>query len=103
MLALTVKQPWAWATAAGIKPVENRAWRPSPKVIGQRIAIHAGKSFDWDVYLGDRLTDPRLKNQPCDPVRRPDGRCIVGGSKQLVTFAGGDRVVVLRRRLRVQR
>lgn len=53
------------------------------------------------VYLGDKLTDLALVGQPCDPVRRGDGRCVVGGSKQLVEFASGVRCVVLRRRLRV--
>jgi hypothetical protein len=53
------------------------------------------------VYLGDRLTDARLRGAACDPVLRDDGRCVVGGSKQLVAFAGGERHVVLRRRLRV--
>lgn len=54
------------------------------------------------VYLGDRLTDPALVRRACDPVRRSDGKCIVGGSKQLVRFEGEDAPrVVLRRRLRV--
>ena len=52
-------------------------------------------------YLGDRMTAPHLVGAACDPVRRPDGKCIVGGSKQLVVFADGTRHVVLRRRLRV--
>lgn len=33
------------------------------------------------VYLGDRLTDPRLVGQPCDPIRRTDGRVVVGTGK----------------------
>jgi hypothetical protein len=55
-------------------------------------------------YLGDKLTDPRLIGQPCDPIRRPDGRVIVGRKprNQLVVFANGEQVVVLGRRLRVQ-
>lgn len=58
------------------------------------------------VYLGDRLTDPRLVNQPCDPIRRVDGRVIVGTGRgtprnQLVQFADGERVVVPARRLRL--
>ena len=53
------------------------------------------------VYLGDRLTRPELRGKPCDPIRRSDGKCVVGGSKQLVVFADGTRCVVLRRRLRV--
>lgn len=53
------------------------------------------------IYLGDRLTDPTLVQQPCDPVRRADGRCVVGRSKQLVRFGDGRLVAVLRRRLRL--
>ena len=54
------------------------------------------------VYLGDRLTAAALKGQPCDPVRRADGKCIVGRGAQLVRFADGSERVVVRRRLRVQ-
>lgn len=53
------------------------------------------------VYLGDRLTAPELRGAGCDPVRRADGRCIVGASKAFVRFADGVEHVVLRRRLRV--
>ena len=53
------------------------------------------------VYLGDRLTAPSLRGAPCDPVRRPDGKVVVGRGKALVRFADGRAVVVLRRRLRL--
>ncbi len=55
------------------------------------------------VYLGDALTRPDLRGQPCNPVRRPDGRCIVSTrmATALVEFAGGKRCVVKRRRLRL--
>lgn len=52
------------------------------------------------VYLGDAWTAPELVGAACDPVLRRDGKCIVGGSKQLVRFADGVERVVLRRRLR---
>lgn len=52
------------------------------------------------VYLGDAHTAPELRGQPCDPVLRADGKCICGGSKQLVRFADGVEHVVMRRRLR---
>lgn len=41
----------------------------------------------------------------CDPVRRPDGKCIVSVkmATALVIDAHGKRHVVLRRRLRVNR
>jgi hypothetical protein len=53
------------------------------------------------IDLGDRLTDAALKGRGCDPVRRSDGKCAFGRSKQLVEFDEGKHVVVLRRRLRV--
>ncbi len=39
---LTLKQPWAWAVAAGHKRIENRPWKPWSTVIGKPVAIHAG-------------------------------------------------------------
>lgn len=55
------------------------------------------------VYLGDAMTDPALVNQPCDPVRREDGKCVVSTrfATAFVVFADGARRVVKRRRLRV--
>lgn len=64
----------------------------TPEVRGERVRY---------LYLGTRDTDPALKGQPCDPVRRPDGKCIVGRGNQLVRFADGSVRVVVRRRLRV--
>ena len=48
MRALTLYQPWAWIVVHGPKRVENRRWAPWPGVIGQRIAIHAGLTYDGD-------------------------------------------------------
>ena len=43
MKAITLHQPWASLVAEGTKTVETRS-RPAPRhLIGQRIAIHAGK------------------------------------------------------------
>ena len=57
------------------------------------------------LYLGDATTDPALVGQPCEPVRREDGRCIVSTrmATALVVFADGTHRVVKRRRLRVVR
>lgn len=54
-------------------------------------------------YLGDRWTDTRLAGRLCNPVRRPDGRCVVSGPRAsaLVAFDTGERHVVARRRLRL--
>lgn len=48
MKAITLHQPWAWCIARSGKRIENRSWAPWPQLIGQRIAIHAGKKWDED-------------------------------------------------------
>jgi len=55
------------------------------------------------VYRGDRWTDSVLKGQLCDPVRRSDGKCIVGRrmGSQLVRFVDGRQAIVMRRRLKL--
>jgi len=46
MYALTIWQPWADAITRGTKRAENRPW-PAPRwVIGETIAIHAGRHYD---------------------------------------------------------
>lgn len=46
MKALTIWQPWAACICHGDKRVENRGWRPPESIIGQAIAVHAGKMYD---------------------------------------------------------
>ena len=50
-------------------------------------------------YLGDRLTDPRLRQARCRAVLRSDGRCISGRSAMLVQFEGEEHPRVVQRRL----
>lgn len=40
--ALTIRHPFAYATAAGWKPIENKTERPPLALIGQLVGIHAG-------------------------------------------------------------
>ncbi len=47
VVALSVRQPWAWALACGAKSVENRTWSPNANLLGQRIAIHASKTIEY--------------------------------------------------------
>jgi len=47
MRALTIKQPWLHAIMSGAKPVENRTWPAPAGVIGQVIALHASKRYDY--------------------------------------------------------
>lgn len=44
LLALSVRQPWAWAILHAGKDVENRKWRAPAELLGRRIAIHASKA-----------------------------------------------------------
>lgn len=46
MRALSIMQPWAAAIAYGAKRTENRTWRAPRWIIGETIAIHAGKRAD---------------------------------------------------------
>ncbi|MET8866504.1 ASCH domain-containing protein [Nonomuraea sp. NPDC004580] len=43
MIALSVRQPWAYAITAGLKPIENRTWPTRHRGL---LAIHA--SARWD-------------------------------------------------------
>lgn len=46
MRALTLIQPWATCISHGSKRIENRGWRPSFVMLGQKLAIHAGTKLD---------------------------------------------------------
>lgn len=46
MQALTIKQPWASAIAAGHKRIENRSWRPAAASLPLQFAVHAGARVD---------------------------------------------------------
>ena len=52
MKALTLWRPWPAAILFLGKRVENRTWVPPSSVIGQTIAIHAGKRIDDPRALG---------------------------------------------------
>ena len=52
-------------------------------------------------YLGDRITDPELKGEICQAIRRPDGKCIRGrNGNMFVRFSNGRKAVVVARLLR---
>ena len=43
MYAITLHQPWASLISLGLKAVETRSWPAPARLVGQRIAVHAGK------------------------------------------------------------
>lgn len=57
------------------------------------------------IYLGDKWAMPELIGLQCDPVRDSRGKCIVSMkmATALVEDAAGNRYVVARRRLRLNR
>ena len=50
MIALSIRQPWAWLIANGHKDIENRTWSTA---IRGPFLIHAGKHIDYSgiVYV----------------------------------------------------
>ena len=42
-IALSVRQPWAWAIVNGFKDVENRSWATAYR---GPLLLHAGQQFD---------------------------------------------------------
>lgn len=52
MKMLTVRQPWAWAIAAGYKYIENRTWTTSYR---GKLGIHAGARWDDDAEDATRF------------------------------------------------
>jgi hypothetical protein len=63
MLALSVRQPWAWAIARGYKTVENRDW--DTRFRGT-LAIHSSLRVDLESF--ERPTIRAAGWDPADPV-----------------------------------
>jgi hypothetical protein len=58
MKAITLKHPWPWAVCRLGKRIENRTWKPSPKLLrpGDWLAIHGGstpKGASREEYMED--------------------------------------------------
>lgn len=60
MKAITLHQPYASLIAIGEKPYETRSWAPPSRLLGQRIAIHAGAKpipRDMEDDTADEITE----------------------------------------------
>lgn len=68
MKALTIWQPWASLIMIGAKPYEFRGWQPPTRLVGQRMAIHAGarpvKEAEVRALIRALKGDPAM-SQPC--------------------------------------
>ena len=49
MIALSIRQPWAWLIVNGFKDIENRDWSTGRR---GRFLVHAGKGMTRDEYDG---------------------------------------------------
>lgn len=68
MRAITLIRPWPYAVMFLGKRVENRSWAPPKSLIGQRIAIHAGKKYSLEdanwIYHTFNVRIPAQEEQP---------------------------------------
>lgn len=48
MLALSIRQPWAWLILHGGKDIENRTW---PTKVRGRVLIHAAKGMTFKEWI----------------------------------------------------
>jgi hypothetical protein len=80
--ALTLWRPWAACVVVGPKDTENRRWAPPKWIMGQRIAIHAGKVHDGDaeIWIGLRLEALGLTYDP-DPAIEDAVGAIIGTAR----------------------
>lgn len=58
--ALSIKQPWAYLIAAGIKDIENRTWKCPQKYIGERVLIHASAKCTMDIRMFLNMTSQQM-------------------------------------------
>lgn len=66
MKALTLWRPWPWSILHGSKRIENRPWMPPRSIVGQRIALHAGKTYDYDGAKAIRSVHPAMPTSADD-------------------------------------
>lgn len=86
-LALSVRQPWAWAIIHAGKDIENRSWQAVNHGLRQRgrIAIHAAKGMTKAEYWEAREFIDRLGYTCPDPHALPRGGII--GSVEVIDVA----------------
>lgn len=82
--ALTFHGPWVHAIIEAGKDVENRQWK-CPLQIGDYIALHAGKAYDWQGAISIGLITRELGRPYTPPVERDYKAGFIYGVAQ---FAG---------------
>jgi hypothetical protein len=73
-LALSVRQPWAWAIVHAGKDIENRSWRRPNPALNYRgdFAVHAAKGMTRDEYedAADFMADLGITVPPAAELQR---------------------------------
>jgi hypothetical protein len=81
-LALSVRQPWAWAIIYAGKDIENRSWQAVNHGLRQRgrIAIHAAKGMSREEYEDASETiNAILAAAPDSGIRCPEAKDLLRG------------------------
>lgn len=83
MKALTIKAPFAQAIVHGPKRIENRTWKPHEDVMGERIAIHCGKSMAKPGDYDDTAAIEQLDEAHayCVGEGATEAGCIIGTAR----------------------
>ncbi|WP_075357884.1 ASCH domain-containing protein [Caballeronia sordidicola] len=80
MIALSIRQPWAWLIVNGHKDIENRDW--STRFRG-RVLIHAGLTYPKRDYKEHAEEFPALYGG-----RYPERDSMIGGIVGVATITG---------------
>ena len=86
--AITLHQPWASLIALGIKTVETRSWPAPARLVGRRIAVHAGK---------------RLVRRPGDAIEQELRACLGDDWRMIVPTGAVVATAVLAGMAQVER
>lgn len=104
-IALSVRQPWAWAIIYAGKDIENRSWQAVNHGLAQRgrIAIHAAKGLTRYEYEDAAETITAITGRPPPPARDLERGGIIGSvevvdvvSRSASPWYFGPRGLVLR-------
>lgn len=88
MKALSLSQPWLWVVLYGGKRIENRKWSPPIKMLGERFALHAARS--WDQGAFEDLCDGEYGDIPNLPQTRAEYTFgAIGGTATLRDYLDG--------------
>jgi hypothetical protein len=78
MKALSIRQPYAWLIANGIKDIENRDW---PTKFRGRVLIHAGVTYPKRDYADDAEDYPDMYG-----IEYPPREQMIGGIVGVATI-----------------